>query len=92
MKWGFILACFIGTFCVSGCKVESPEVIEKREQAAAEEKAAAEADRRFEVISKQKVEGRRIWVLKDKETDHEYVLVTYGKSVVFRPLLKKEKR
>lgn len=89
MKY-YLLALALILFLV-GC-TGNPETVAKREAAKAEELAAEEAERRFEVVSQQKVEGRRIWVLKDKETGHEYVFATYGESLVFRPLLKKKER
>lgn len=75
-----------------GCRDNSPEAVAKREVVAAEQKIIQEADNRFTLVSEQMVGYRRIYVFKDKETEIEYVMVTYGESVVFRPLLKKEER
>jgi hypothetical protein len=82
---------FVLLFAIVGCG-GNPEARAKREAAEAEAEAASEAENRFVLISEQKVDYRRLYVVKDKETGIEYVMVTYGESVVFRPLLKKEER
>jgi len=85
---GFMLIFIVTTLVFVGCGQSDP----KREAAEAEAKVAKEADERFTLVSSQMVDYRRIYVVKDKETEIEYVMVTYGESVVFRPLLKKEER
>ena len=75
-------------FVFVGCSTKSPELAAKEKLQAAAEVAA----RRFVVLSKQVVESRKIYVLKDKETEVEYVMATYGESLVFQPLIRNEER